>query len=83
MGRPTFAATHAEPFTQDNGDTAQVSSTTVCPYCKHLNRVSYNLETNEIVSESKCPHLQHFETVTGHNCIYEFYKNDETEADNG
>ena len=74
MGRPTFAATHAEPFNQDNGDTAQLSSTTVCPYCKHLNRVSYNLKTNEIVSESKCPHLQHFETVTGDNCIFEFLK---------
>ncbi len=80
MGKPTYAATHAEPFVQDNGDQTALSSTTVCPYCKHMIRISYNLDTDEILAESKCPHLQHFETITGHNCIFEFLKNEETES---
>jgi hypothetical protein len=74
MGRPSFAATYAEPFTKDNGDEGVYASTTVCPYCKQLIRISYNIKTDEITAESKCPHLKHFETVTGHNCIFEFLK---------
>lgn len=74
MGRPSFVNTHAEPFTKDNGDEGVYTSTTVCPYCKLIIRISYDVITFLTTAESKCPHLQHFETVTGHNCIFEFFK---------
>jgi hypothetical protein len=79
MSKPSFAQTAHAPFAQDNGDPKSVVATIVCPYCKHINTIHYQLDTDEIIASAKCSHLNHFETVTGHNCIYEFFKNEETD----
>jgi len=72
MGRPSFATTFSAPFENNGGEDNFLYSSAVCPYCKHINTISYNTDDGSLDVEKSCEHLTHYESPTGHRCDFQF-----------
>jgi hypothetical protein len=73
MGKPTFASSFSVKFENNGGDEDYLYATAVCPYCKHINKISYDTKSGSLCCDVQCEHLTRYSSpILGFKCDFEF-----------